>query len=543
MTVIVGNRHFSLPFPRSGNQPLRFTLSWPYLLLLVLALGVAALLLLTPTYLVIRAVESGRASVDVLLRASTVQAFGRTLTLAGAVTAACLLLGVPLAWLTTCTDLPGRRFWSVAVALPLVLPSYVAAYLFVSTFGPKGLLQSLLAPLGVDRLPNLYGFAGATVVLTLLSYPYVLLSVRVAFKRLDPALVEAARSLGLTPWQAFRRVTLPHLRPAMVAGSLLVALYVLRDFGAVSMLRYDTFTRIIYVQYQSFSNRATAAVLALVLVAMTAVLIYLDVRTRGRARYMRQAIGAARQAQPVALGRWRWPALAGIGAVVGLALVGPAGSLLYWLVRGMQRSQTLGSLWEPAAGSFAVSLAAAVVAVLAALPVAILVVRRPNFFLSRFVERITYVGFALPGLVVALALVFFGIHYARALYQTLPMLVAAYVIVFLPQAVGTCRTSLLQVSRSAEEAGHSLGHGSLGVFRRITLPLVMPGVLSGGALVFLTAMKELPATLILSPIGFKTLSISVWSAISEAFFAQAAAPSLLLILLSSIPLALLTLRD
>ncbi|MCO5195020.1 MAG: iron ABC transporter permease, partial [Anaerolineae bacterium] len=452
------------------------------------------------------------------------------------------VIAVPLAWLTTATDLPGRRYWFVATALPLVLPSYVAAYLFISIFGPVGMLQDMLVPLGITRLPSVYGFFGAFVVLTLLSYPYILLSVRVAYRRLDPSLVEAARSLGYTPRQAFWRVTLPHLRPAIVAGGLLVALYVLRDFGAVSMLRYNTFTRIIFVQYQSFSSRSTVAVLSLVLVAMTMLLLYLDLRTRGRGRYERQSAGCAREAELVTLGLWKWPALLFVGTMVFFSLILPALGLGYWLLRGIAGGAALASLWEPALGSLSAAGIAAVVTVIAALPVAILSTRRQTR-LSQAVERITYAGFALPGIVIALALVFFGINYARPLYQTLPLLIGAYVVLFIPQAVGTARTSLLQVSSHLEEAGRSLGRTKIAVFRRVTLPLVTPGILAGAALVFLTVMKELPATLILSPLGFRTLPMSVWSSISEAYFAQAAAPSLLLILLSSLPLAFLTLRD
>jgi iron(III) transport system permease protein len=180
--------------------------------------------------------------------------------------------------------------------------------------------------------------------------------------------------------------------------------------------------------------------------------------------------------------------------------------------------------------------------VLAALPVAVLSVRYPGRW-SRVLERLTYLGYALPGIVVALAFVFVGVHLARNLYQTLPMLVLAYLVLFVPQAVGATRTSLLQVPSSLEEAGRSLGHSSFGVFRRITLPLLRPGMLAALGLVFLTVMKELPATLILSPIGYRTLASAVWNNISEAFFAQAAAPALLLVLLSSLPLAILTLRD
>jgi iron(III) transport system permease protein len=158
-------------------------------------------------------------------------------------------------------------------------------------------------------------------------------------------------------------------------------------------------------------------------------------------------------------------------------------------------------------------------------------------------ERVAYVGFALPGIAVALGLVFFGANYAPVLYQTLGMLILAYLILFLPAAVGATRTSLLQISPNVEQAARSLGRSPFQVMTTITLPLVRPGILSGAALVFLLTMKELPATLILSPIGFKTLPASIWSAASEAFFAQAAAPALFLILASSLPLALLTLRE
>ncbi|MCO5190256.1 MAG: iron ABC transporter permease [Anaerolineae bacterium] len=542
MSVIVGSKRITIPFPATGSRQIRLNGSWSSVLLVLVALLVSGLMLLTPIHLVLRALELGTGALDVLFKVSTVEAFGRTALLAATVTLGSAVIAVPLAWLTTATDLPGRRYWFVATALPLVLPSYVAAYLFISIFGPVGMLQDMLVPLGITRLPSVYGFFGAFVVLTLLSYPYILLSVRVAYRRLDPSLVEAARSLGYTPRQAFWRVTLPHLRPAIVAGGLLVALYVLRDFGAVSMLRYNTFTRIIFVQYQSFSSRSTVAVLSLVLVAMTMLLLYLDLRTRGRGRYERQSAGCAREAELVTLGLWKWPALLFVGTMVFFSLILPALGLGYWLLRGIAGGAALASLWEPALGSLSAAGIAAVVTVIAALPVAILSARRQTR-LSQVVERITYAGFALPGIVIALALVFFGINYARPLYQTLPLLIGAYVVLFIPQAVGTARTSLLQVSSHLEEAGRSLGRTKIAVFRRVTLPLVTPGILAGAALVFLTVMKELPATLILSPLGFRTLPMSVWSSISEAYFAQAAAPSLLLILLSSLPLAFLTLRD
>ncbi|NKQ37017.1 MAG: iron ABC transporter permease [Chloroflexi bacterium] len=516
---------------------------------------VAALILLVPAYLLLRTVTGWENAAKTLLRPQTWQVLGNTVILAVSVTAGTAVLAIPLAWLTACTNLPGRRLWNVLVALPLVIPSYVAAYLYASLLTPKGLLQQWLYPLtGLERLPEFYGFPGAFLVLTIISYPFTYLTVRAAFKRMDPALTEAARSLGVSPRRAFFRVTLPYLRPSILAGSLLVILYVLRDFGAVTMLQYSTFTRIIYNRYTGYRLDA-AATLALVLVALTAVILIFEHKSRGRARYTRTSIGAARQQRPVPLGKWTAPALVFVVSIVFVALIIPAGGLIYWFWRGWQQdygvkmldgasSNTVAitSLLEPAWHSFSASFLGAVLAMTLALPIAILVVRRPGR-LSQFFEKVTYASFALPGIVVALAFVFFGINFATSFYQTLPMLLLAYVILFIPQAVGAERASLMQVSTHLEEAGRSLGQRPSAVFRRITLPLVRPGIIAGGALVFLTAMKELPATLILSPLGANFLSAQIWTNINEAFFARAAAPTLLLILLSSIPLAWMTLRE
>ena len=521
----------------------RWSSSLPGWLLLLVVLAVAGLMLLVPAYLVIRTAESGRAALELLLRPTTIVALLQTIWLAATVTVGAAVIGVPIAWLTVCTDLPGRRFWTVVSALPLVLPSFIMAYLMASIFGPRGVTQQILFPLtGWERLPDIYGFPGAFLVLTLMCYPYTLLSVRAALRRLDPSLVEAARSLGLSPWRTFWRVILPQLRPALVAGSLLVALYVLRDFGAVTMMRYNTFTRLIYIQYQSFLSRSLAAALALVLVGLTVVVLIMELRTRGQASYARRSAGAARQWRPVVLGRWRWPALLFLGGVVTLSLLLPAAGLAFWFARGISHGADLIALLRPAWHSVAVGLATAGLVMLLALPVAIASVRRGGH-LGHLAERLAYSGQALPGIVVALALVFFGARFVPALYQTLVMLLMAYAILFLPLAVGAARASLLQLSPTLGEAGRSLGQPPWQVFRRITLPLVWPGVLAGLALVFLTTMKELPATLLLSPTGYRTLATAVWSNISEAYFAQAAAPALLLILLSSVPLALLTLRD
>jgi iron(III) transport system permease protein len=330
-------------------------------------------------------------------------------------------------------------------------------------------------------------------------------------------------------------VTLPQLRPALAGGGLLVALYALSDFGAVSLLRFDTFSRAIYVQYRGSFDRHLAAVLALVLILATVVVLLVEARSRGRAAYHRGS-GLRRPAPVLRLGRWRWPGLAFCATVVGLAVVLPLGVIGTWLVHGLAQGETVGFLWRPTLNSLAAAGLAALVTPLAALPIALLSVRYPSRWTS-FVEHASYAGFALPPIATALALVFFTARFLPWLYQTLALLVLAYALRFLPQAVAPVRAALLQVGPQLEEAGRGLGRSPLQVLRAVTLPLVRPGVLAGAALVGLTAMKELPATLLLSPAGFSTLATQTWSAASDAYFARAAASSLLLVLFSALSLA------
>ena len=504
---------------------------------------VAATMLLPLAYLALRASEAGwEGFLEVVLDGGSLATLARSALLAAVVVAGTVALAVPLAWLTVRTDLPGRKTWAVLAALPLVVPSYVGGLVIVSVLGPRGVLQGALEPLGIERLPSIYGLPGAALALTLFTYPYVFLTVRGALKGLDPTMEEAARSLGSGGWETFRRVTLPQLRPAIVAGALLVALYALSDFGAVSLLQYESFSQEIFVQYKSAFDRTPAAILALMLVSLVAVIFVIESATRGRAGYRQGSPGRARGAAPVRLGRWRAPALLFCGAVVSLALVAPIGVLLFWLLRGIGEGGVLGPVWASAWRSAYVSLIAAGVATLAALPVAVLSARHPGR-VSSFVERLTYAGFALPGIVLALSLVFFGSGFAPALYQTLPLLIFAYVVHFLPQAVGGIRASLLQAAPSVEEAARGLGRGPAGVLATVTVPLARSGLVAGAALVFLTTMKELPATLLLGPTGFDTLATRVWSATSAALFAEAAGPALLLVLISAPPLYLITIRE
>jgi len=492
---------------------------------------VAMLGLLPIAYLLILAGTSEDAT-SLVLRDRTLGVLGRTLLLAAIVTSASVLIGVPVAWLTARSDLPGRRWWTIITLLPLVVPSYVGGYAVVAAFGPRGALQSLLEPFGVERLPDLYGLPGAALALTLFSFPYVVLSVRATLLRLDPAFEEVSRSLGRGPWRTFLTVTLPQLRPAITSGALLVALYSLADFGAVSLLQFDSFTRAIYVQYRASFDPTLAAVLALMLVACTAGVLLAESRLRGRGRYHRSGGGSSRPATPVRLGAWRWPALVFLGLVVGLAVVVPVGTIGFWLARGVSVGESFATVWGPTLNSVLASGLAAVLAVLASIPVAVLAVRHRGA-LAALVERATYAGFALPGIVIGLAFVFVAARYLPFVYQTLPLLLVAYLVRFVPEAVGVTRASLLQVSPRLEEVARTLGRSPARVLREVTLPIIRPGLAAGGALVFLTAMKELPTTILLAPTGFDTLAVRIWSATSEGFFARAAPPALLMVVVAA----------
>lgn len=506
----------------------------PPLFLWLAAVTVAILAVLPLGYLVIRAAGTGYDQVwHILLRSRTHQIFLGSAGLAASVTVASVVIGVLLAWLTVRTDLPGRKFWAVVTALPLVIPSYVGAFTLVSALGPRGIVQSWLEPLGVERLPSIYGFPGALLALTLFTYPYILLSVRAALRGLDPSLEDAARSLGRRPLQVFWEITLPHLRPSIAAGALLVALYTLSDFGAVSMLRFDSFTRAIYMQYKASFDRSVAAVLALLLVGLTLIILILEYRMRGKARYYRSSSGTVRPTSPIKLGKWRWPALAFCSLITLVGLVTPLAVIAFWLVRGVNAGEALSLKADIIFNSLLASGTAGLVAIVAAIPVTVLAVRFPGRA-SRWIERSTYLGYALPGIVIALSLVFFGANFALFLYQTLFLLIFAYVVRFLPQAVGSSRASLLQVSPRLEEAARNLGRSPMQTLSSVTVPLIKPGLLTGLALVFLTAMKELPATLILGPTGFNTLATRIWDASTEAFFARASVPALLLVLVSAI---------
>ncbi|MFC7058411.1 ABC transporter permease [Halovenus salina] len=505
---------------------------------LTLLCGVIAASMVFPvSWLVIKAlqVEPDRA-IGLIFQQDTLDILANSLLLMGGVTGFSVLLGVPLAYLTTRTNLPFRRFWTVVVALPLVIPSYIGAFTFVSAFGPRGEFQNMLAPLGIEEIPEIYGLGGATLVITLYTYPYVYLTARASLLTLDTSLLEAARTLNHSRWEAFRRVTLPHIRSATAAGGLLAALYAVSDFGTPAIMRLPVFTREIYREFR-LAGTEYAAMLSLHLLGIVLVVLALEQHIRSDDRLDGDT---SNPAKPVDLGRWRWPAVVLPLAVTALALLVPLWILLLWVTRAEDVTGRSNLAFELGhiVNSLEVAGAAAILSAMAAIPIAYYAARRRSW-LSTVFERMTYIGFAVPGIVLAFSLVFFGTDYVPSFYQTIPLLVFAYVVRFMSQAVGIIRSGTQQVDPTLVEAARTLGESSLGAFRRVTLPLIGSSVVAGMALVFLTTMKELPVTLVLRPTGFETIVTQIWRAQSNLVYQYAAVPALLLLVISGLSMVIL----
>jgi len=483
---------------------------------------VAAILVLPLVFLLLQARQVGWGQLSALLfRHLTATLLWNTARLCVVVTAASAIIGTAAAWFTERTDLPWRRVWVVLVVVPVAIPDFVVSFGWVSIF------------------PSLHGFIGATLVMTLAVYPLVYLPVAASFRGADPGQEEVARSLGLRRARTFWKITLAQARPAVLGGCLLVALALLAEYGAFEILRYQTFTTEIFTESQVGFDIPAACGLSLVLVLLGLVLLTADGYGRGRARTSRSGPQAARVRPPHGLGRATVPVLAGFALLAVLALGVPIGALAYWLFLGGRTTlPAAASLSSAAWHSAGYSAAAAALATAAALPVALLSVRHPGRT-TMMLERSTFLVLALPGVVIALALVFFAERYARFLYQSSPLLIVAYAILFFPLALVAVRASVAQAPVGLEEMARALGCGWWTVLWRVTFRLVAPGLAAAFCLVFLSAVTELTSTLILIPTGAQTLATQFWAYTQNLSYASAAPYATLMVLIAVIPSYLL----
>jgi len=472
--------------------------------------------------------EADQAIAPVLAASSTLPIALRSLGLAVGVAALAVAISLPLAWLTHATNLPGRAAFRWLVVLPLAIPSYISGFVVVALLGPSGSLRGLASSLGIG-LPDVYGTFGVVIAL-LFMFPLALLPLQAALEDLDASQWEAARGLGLSPWLAFRRVIWPQLRMPAANGGLLVALYVLSDFGAVSLLRYPTLSYVIYLRYENPFGRSESIGYALLLMLLVGILFGLHRWLAGRSSIPSRA--STRRPWPsIPLGPWRWPAALVAGSVVGLGVLLPIASTLGWWLRGVAAGAPTFPVAKEAVWTLGLGLAAAlIITSLAILPG--LLTRAGSRRVSQLLRVASHSGYALPGIVVALALVFFATRVALPLYQTLPMLLIAYGVRFLPLAIQNVDAGLERQSRRLDDAARSLGRTQWRVWLEVTLPAAAPAIFAAGLTVFVSTIKELPATLLLAPLNTNTLATRIWGWTSEAYFTAAAAPALILVVLA-----------
>jgi iron(III) transport system permease protein len=492
-------------------------------LLVLPAVAAVAMVLVPLGYILVAAIAMGPDQIVTLLwRPRVAHLLGNTLSLLVAVVLATALLGIAAAWVVSRTDVRGRMAWHALLSAPLAVPAFVNSYGWVSLTSAT---QS---------------YFGAVLVMSLSYYPLVYLPVVGALAGVEAAPEEVARSLGRSRARAFLTAGLPRLMPAILGGGLLVGLHVLAEFGALQLLAYPTFTTAIYGQYQSAFADNSGTVLAGVLVALCVGLLVLELVLRGRRRLSRVGRTSARMPEPVRLRGLEPLVHLALAGFVALALGVPLYSLVHWLLIGTSTQFPVGTLLATLGTTVGLGLGGALVTTLAALPLAWLSVRRRGG-LSTALERAAYTATALPGIVVALALIIVSIRIMPALYQSLPVLVIAYAVLFLPRALVSVRSSLEHAPPILDDVSRSLGQSAWRTFTRVTFPLVAPGVGAGAALVFLAVSTELTATLLLAPIETETLATQFWSASSEARYG-AAAPYALLLVLASLPATMLLSR-
>ncbi|MBN9054203.1 MAG: iron ABC transporter permease [Rhizobiales bacterium] len=429
-----------------------------------------------------------------------------------------IAVAVGLAWLTERTDIPFPRLWAWLAITPLAVPAFVHSYAWISL------------------VPSMRGLASGVFVAVLAYYPFLYLPVAAALRRLDPAVEDAAASLGHAPAAVFFRVVLPQLRIAICGGSLLIALHLLSEYGLFAMIRFDTLATAIVDQFQSSYNSPAANMIGGVLVTGCLLLLGLEVLLRGNERYARVGSGAARPTDRRRLGRLRLPVMLLPAGLAALTLGVPLTTLCRWLWLGGLDIWT-GGVARAVLQTVVLALAGGILATLAAIPMAWLSVRAPGR-LQRLLEACHYYIGSLPGVVVALALASITVRFLLPLYQTFAMLLAGYILLFLPRAMVGLRASIAQAPVELERAAMALGRTPGQAVRQVTLRLAAPGAAAGIALVALGIINELTATLMLAPIGVETLATRFWSLTSEIDYV-AAAPYAVMMVALSLPLTLL----
>ncbi|MBB6391553.1 ABC transporter permease [Microbacterium thalassium] len=486
----------------------------------VAALVACALASVPLVYLIARVAGAGPEQIaEALSRPRVPELIGTSLLLSASVTVATIAIGVPSAFLLARAALPARGLWAALAALPLAVPSYLAAYGWLAA------------------VPGMQGFWAAWFVLTSVCLPYVTLPTAAALRLSTTGFDDLARTLGRGPVAAFFSGTWPQIAPAVSAGALLAFLYTLSDFGGVALFRLPVLTTAVHQAFGASFDRDYALILAgvLVVIALAVVLAEQVLRRRAPARAphgpraARFRLGAA---LPAALILLATPSLlaAGVPTAILVARALDAAAL---------RAFDLAEFAEALAGTLAFAVGGAVIAIVLALPIGALAARYRGRRV-RIVETAAVIPLGLPGIVVGLSLVAFSLTVVPWWYQTALILAFAYGVMFLPKAVGGVRSSIGLVPPALEDVSRTLGRTGLQTWWQVTARLARPGILAAALLVAVTAMKELPATLLLRPTGTDTLATELWSRTDVAAYGAAAPYALALLVVATIPAFLLS---
>lgn len=497
--------------------------------MLVLCIVTVALVLSPVAITLVQAFEGGvSAAVHAIDASSPGELLKYTVLVAAIATPLCGVLGLACAWLVERTALPGRRVWMLLLVAPLTVPPFVTSYAWATLS------------------TSLQGLLGASGIIVFSYYPIVFLLVIVALRNLDPALEESARSLGLGAWRTFFRVILPQLRSALLGGMLLVVLDTLVEFDAFVGLKFQTFATDVYSQYQLSFSTSGAAALSLLSIVLCLILLFGEAGLRRNANYVPLGQGARRAPARYRLRRSAPIALICVASVVAVGLGLPVGMLVYWFTQSSHAgfsiaSENLHYLWPATLTSVGLGVGSALVAVVLSLPVAIAVVRHRGW-VATVLERATYLSFALPDLVAAIALAYAASHYIPSLTGSYALLVLADAILFVPFAVVALRTTFGQIEPALEDSARSLGAGPLRVFWRVTLPLARPGLAAAGVLVFAFVLGDVSTPQVLLPPDAYTLATEFVANSSTVAFAAAAPFAAVLIVLAMISTYILMTR-
>jgi iron(III) transport system permease protein len=542
----------SIPIPRTRvPQPRAGWLGWIALLIaLLVALPLIGML---PSLLGTNTAEVWRHLAHTILPRSA----ANSIVLAVSVALGVALIGSACAWVTSGFEFPGRRWLQWALVLPLAMPAYVVAYAYTDLLQFSGPVQSAVRALTGWRareywFPEIRSLPGAAVLFVLVLFPYVYLPVRAALLERSPHLLDAARLAGLSAAAAFWRVLLPLARPALAAGVALAVMETLADYGTVSYFAVDTFTTSIYKAWFGLGERAAAVQLSLLLLGIVALVIVAERIPRGARRYPGAGTAAASRMRLTGAAAWSAIALCALPVLLGFAL--PAGMLLEMALRDRE-AVNLARYAASALNSLGVAGLAALIACAAAVLLGYAARLRASAWV-RAAVRACALGYAVPGAVLAVAILVplarfdnaldaflhaqFGVRSGLLLTGSIAALVYAYVVRFLALALSSVEAGLARITPSMDDAARGLGCGPVGLALRVHAPLLARSLLVAALLVFVDALKELPATLVLRPFDFDTLAVQAYNLAKDERLGEAALPSLTIVAVGLIPVVLLS---